>query len=312
MHTRIHTALLALTLCAFAAAAQAEEKLRPFVLGNTPTGDMAATVQATKRALAANGFQVLGSYVPYQGATVICATNGELRATALKTENGGFGAVERVAVTNDNGTLEVSYVNPVYMGIAYGMGELPQTTAALAKALGAQKTFGAEGLDKSELGPQQYHYAIGMPYFFDVDLVETYPDHKTAVDTIERNLDLGKGGTQKVYRLDLSNDVTVFGVGITTGDGIGKGDRDTDTEIMQIIDYKSPRSTAYLPYELMVTGDRAIALAGRYRIAVYFPDTRMFGAHGFTKIMSAPDGILNALTAVAEKKKASSDSERSE
>lgn len=33
----------------------------------------------------------------------------------------------------------------------------------------------------------------------------------------------------------------------------------------------------------------------------------MFGAHGFTKIMSAPDGILNALTAVAEKKKASSE-----
>ena len=49
----------------------------------------------------------------------------------------------------------------------------------------------------------------------------------------------------------------------------------------------------------MVIGNRVIALRGRYRIALHFPDTRMAGAHGFTKIMSAPLGVKVALEAVA-------------
>jgi len=42
-------------------------------------------------------------------------------------------------------------------------------------------------------------------------------------------------------------------------------------------------------------------MRGRYRIAVHFPDTSMAGEHGFTKIMSSPGGIKNALEAVAGK-----------
>ena len=70
---------------------------------------------------------------------------------------------------------------------------------------------------------------------------------------------------------------------------------------MDIIDFQDIRSTAYLPYELMVQGNQAIALRGRYRIAVHFPDTSMAGPHGFTKIMSSPGGIKKALEAVAGK-----------
>jgi hypothetical protein len=68
---------------------------------------------------------------------------------------------------------------------------------------------------------------------------------------------------------------------------------------MDIVDYQEIRSTPYLPYELLVQGDQAIALRGRYRIAVHFPDTSMTGKHGFTKIMSSPGGIKDALKAVA-------------
>jgi hypothetical protein len=105
-----------------------------------------------------------------------------------------------------------------------------------------------------------------------------------------------------VYRIDLPDkDVSVFGVGIVQGDGTDSGDKDTDKEVMDIIDFKEVRSTPYLPYELMVQGNQAIALRGRYRIAVHFPDTAMVGDHGFTKIMSAPGGIKKALEAVAGK-----------
>jgi len=50
---------------------------------------------------------------------------------------------------------------------------------------------------------------------------------------------------------------------------------------------------------LLVDGGRIIALRARFRIAVNFPDTKMVGDHGFTKIMTAPWGIQVALEAVA-------------
>jgi hydrogenase maturation factor HypF (carbamoyltransferase family) len=91
----------------------------------------------------------------------------------------------------------------------------------------------------------------------------------------------------------------VFGVGIITGDGVNKGRKDTDKEVMTIVDYKELKHTAYLPYEIMVEGNKAYALRARFRIAVYFPDTSMAGKHGFTKIMSSPRGIKYALEVVA-------------
>jgi hypothetical protein len=133
-------------------------------------------------------------------------------------------------------------------------------------------------------------------------VLNTYPDYETAIKTVEENLAAGKGGTVKVYRIDLpGKNISVFGIGIPEGDGPDSGAKDTDKEILDIIDYKEIRSTAYLPYELLVSGDQAIALRGRYRIAVNFPDTSMAGKHGFTKIMSSPGGIKKALKAVAGK-----------
>ena len=84
-------------------------------------------------------------------------------------------------------------------------------------------------------------------------------------------------------------------VTVTTGATIEKA------QILDIIDFQEIRSTPYLPYEIMVQGNQALALRGRYRIAVHFPDTSMAGAHGFTKIMSSPGGIKKALEAVAGK-----------
>ncbi len=280
-------------------AAQAEA-LKPFVLGDAPTGDMAQTVNKVKAALSAKGFDVVGSYMPYPNATVICATNAELKAAAARAENGGFGVAERIAVTKDGAKLEVSYVNPAYLGVAYGLGKLDKTQEDLKAALGHQLEFGSRGIDEDHLKPGKYHYAMGMPYFEDIDELGRFADYKAAVDTVERNLAAGKGGTVKVYRVDLpGKDVTVFGVGIPQGDGPNEGAKDTDKEIMDIVDFQEPRSTAYLPYEMMVVGNSVIALRGRYRIAVNFPDLSMAGKHGFTKIMSAPNGIKTALTAAA-------------
>lgn len=304
MRKIVMAALLGL-VCALPARAD-EVRLKPFILGYTPAGGMEQVVTAVETALKAQGFEVAGSYSPYAEATVVVVTSPELKAAAARTKHGGFGAGERVAVTNVKGKLQVSYLNPAYVGAAYGLGKLDDVSAKLKAALGAVQEFGSEkGLTAEELTPGTYHYSVGMPYFGQLDDLARYPDYQTAVAAVEKGLAAGKGGTKKVYRIDLpGKNVSVFGVAIVTGDGIGKGDKDTDKEIMDIIDYRDLRSTAFLPYELMVEGKDVVALRARFRIAVNFPDTPMWGAHGFTKIMSAPPGIKTALTAVAEAGKA--------
>lgn len=276
--------------------------LKPFILGTTPAGNPEEVVAAVKTALKTQGFEEAGSYAPYAGVTVIVVTSPELKAAAAGAKkNGGFGAGQRVAVTEYKGKLQVSYVNPAYLGAAYGLSGLTAVSEKLKVALGATREFGAvEGLSAAELAPGTYHYMMGMPYFQHVDKHASYPNHQAALAAVEKGLAAGLGGTKKVYRIDLpGREVSVFGVAIVTGDGIDKGSKDTDKEIMDILDWQELRISAALPYELLVQGGEVISLRGRYRIALYSPDTKMAGAHGFTKIMSAPGGIKDALTAVA-------------
>ncbi|MFC1844440.1 hypothetical protein ACFLZ5_06575 [Thermodesulfobacteriota bacterium] len=286
----------------FFSVAQAEV-LKPFVLGKAVTGTMAEVVTHATTKLTEQGFTVVGTYSPYPNATVICASHPEISAAAAEAENGGFGAAQRVAVTEMDGKLQITYVNPAYLGTAYGLGKMASISAKLETALGHEQEYGSKkGIKEEKLGPGKYHYKMLMPYFDDIDVLNTFADYQTAVQTVEANLVAGKGGTAKVYRIDLpGKDVSVFGVAIPQGDGPDSGDKDSDKEIMDIIDYKEIRSSAYLPYEIMVQGNEVIALRGRYRIAVNFPDTPMTGSHGFTAIMSAPGGIKKALKAVAGK-----------
>ena len=302
---RIATVVFAVLLGWSAAATAADEpvKLKPYILGNDLGGNMTAVVNLARAALTANGFDVVGSYMPYPTATVIVATHADLKAAAAKAKNGGFGVAQRVAVTDVGGKLQVSYVNPAYLGAAYGLGTLETVAVKLKAALGSRLAFGSEeGMTAKQLAPSTYRYMIGMPYFDHVDVLARHDSYQAAVETVEKNLAAGKGGTRKVYRIDLpGKEVSVFGVGILTGDGVDKGAKDTDKEVMHIIDYGEYRATAYLPYEMMIQGNEVIALRGRYRIALHFPDTKMAGEHGFTKIMSSPGGIKRALEAVAEK-----------
>jgi hypothetical protein len=301
LKTVLILSILLVALSFFSAVAQTEV-LKPFVLGKTPPGKMADVIEYTKAQLTEQGFTIVGSYQPFPSATVIAASHPDISAAAAKAENGGFGAAQRVAITEVNGELQTSYMNPAYLGTAYGLGKLESISKKLEAALGREQEFGAKGIKEKKLKPGKYHYKVLMPYFGDVDVLNTYPNYETAIKTVEANLSAGKGGTVKVYRIDLpGKNISVFGVGITQGDGPDSGDKDTDKEVLDIIDYKDIRSTAYLPYEILVQGDQAIALRGRYRIAVHFPDTSMAGAHGFTKIMSSPGGIKKALEAVAGK-----------
>jgi len=136
-----------------------------------------------------------------------------------------------------------------------------------------------------------------MEYFDDVYKLAEYGSHKEAVDTLEKNLAAGVGGVTKVYRLDLPDDVTVFGVA-RKAPGEAEIDMDED-HIMSVVDFGELKGTAYLPYEILVDGKDVVALHMRFRMAVHYPDLKMMGKNSFMNIMPSPGAIQKALTAAA-------------
>jgi hypothetical protein len=277
------------------------EGLKPFVLGTEPQkSDPAQVVVDVKTALQAQGFEVAGSYDPYPNATVIVVTSGDLKAKAAKSDFGGYGAIERVAVTKVKDKIQVSYTNPPYWAAAYRMTDnLADVKAKLEAALGKQKEFGSkDGLTEKEL--RKYKYTIGMEKFDslgDHKLAE-FKSNQDAITAVEAGLAAGKAGVTKVYRVDIpGKEEAVFGVAIAKGKG-------ADKYIMDYIDFGDVKSTAHLPYEILVSGNKVYHLYARFRIAISFPDLSMMGSNSFMSIMSAPGAIKDALkeTLAGEKK----------
>ena len=298
---RYVVATLAFVVLAVASlgANAAETKMKPFILAYKTSGDMAAAVAAVKDKATKGGFQVVGSYSPYPTATVIGITNDAIKALAAKSEFGGYAAVQRVSVTNMNGELQVSYTNPTYMASAYRMkGDAADTTAAMKAAFGAEMEYGPKnGMDDDDL--RGYHYMFGMEYFDEPSVLKEHGSYAEAVAAVEAGLKSGVSGTSKIWRVDVpGKEETVFGVGLK-GDGTTDGNQQDDAYIMGQIDFKPMRSTAHLPYEILVSGKTAYALYARFRIAINFPDLSMMGDNSFMRIMESPANIEKALTLAA-------------
>ena len=291
----VYTIILAAAIGLAASVAQAEETYLPFVLASNDAGKIVDKLAATKSALTSNGFEIAGEYSPFAGAHIVVVTNAELKKAAASHDRGGYVAAQRISLTEISGKTQVSYTNPFYMAKAYFIkSDLKATSAALKKALGFKENFGpSEGLSVDDLG--EYHYTFGMEYFDEpLELAEG----GNLVSTIEKNLGAKKNGAMQVYRIDIpGTDQTLIGVGMTApNEGAKYMD---ETFIMSEIDFKPLRSTAHLPYEILVKGDEAEALHARFRIAINFPDLSMMGSNSFMNIMSTPDAIRDVLTSVA-------------
>lgn len=290
--------VIVLALGAGLAMAQ-DAVLKPFILGSKGAGDLAQKVEATKTALTANGFTVAGSYSPYANTTIIAVTNDELRSLAAKSEMGGFGAAQRVAVVKVGNDVQVSYTNPIYLANAYRMAGEPKDTAAkLQAALGKVEEFGAKGLTAAQL--RKYHYAFGMEYFDEPNEFVKYGSYDEAVKAVEAGLAAGKHGVTKVYRVDVAGKKeTLFGVAMKNN-----GDKHMDDAyIMNEIDFKDVKSAAHLPYDILVADNKVYAQYARFRIAISFPDLSMMGSNSFMNIMKAPEAIREALSLTAGGKK---------
>lgn len=286
-------------LALFFGNAFAKDGLNPFVLAYTTSGDVQAAADEVKGKLEGAGFEVVGSYSPYEGAVVLGFTSDALKKTAASSEMGGYEAGQHAAVTKVGDEIQVSYTNPVYYANAYRNKDMSGAQAALEKlkgALGAKQAFGAgdKELDAKDL--RKYHYMFGMEYFDDPSDLGEFDDQQGAVAAVEKGLSEGRGGVKKVYRIDIpGKNETVFGVALTDSDCGG------DEYIMSRIDKGDLRSTAHLPYEILVSDGNVYALFARFRIAISFPSLPMMQSETgatFFNIMCAPNAIEESLLKV--------------
>jgi len=274
-------------------AAAEDEMLKPFVLASTDTVPLEKKAAEIRAVVSQHGFQIVGEYSPYKGAHIIVVTSDSLRKSAVKSDFGAYGAIERISLTETAKGLQVAFTNPRYFAHAYRMKDsLSDVAAGLEKALGKKADFGAkEGLKASKL--RKYHYMVMMPYFTDPVLLASYDSQEEALKTVEANLAARKGGCSKVYRVDLpGKKESVLGIAITEGDG-------ADAAIMPVIDIGDPKHTAHLPYEVVVSAGKVYMLHGKFRIALDFPDLTM---GTFMKISGAPSAIEEKLKLVAGSK----------
>lgn len=299
---KVNTKMLSITAAAVISmasmVANAAGDMKPFILGSTGTGAVADKVAGVKKSLTDNGFEVAGEYSPYESAHIIIVTNNTLKKIAGSHERGGYAAGQRVAITKVGDQLQITYTNPAYMAAAYHVkGDISSVTNSLKTALGSMQEYGPEkGLSADDIAG--YHYTFGMEYFDEPYDLATYNSYEEAVAAVEKGLAAKAGGASKVYRIDVpGKKQTLFGVAMsdeTTGNKYMD-----DTFIMSEIDFKDVRSTAHLPYDILVTGDTVEALHARFRIAINFPDLSMMGSNSFMNIMPSPDAIKASLTKAA-------------
>ncbi|MFZ4463391.1 MAG: hypothetical protein ACOYN5_06065 [Bacteroidales bacterium] len=281
------------------------QNLKPYVLAFESTekiSDVRAKLEAN---LVKNGFEVLGQYQPAndQNRFLMVISSPEL-INAVKKVGGltGFAAALRIAITIENSKTIVSYTQPAYWGNAYFRDDFDKVaseygtfTSLLVITMKESGNFigtgfgSADGISAADL--REYHYMLGMPYFDDTVLLGEFNSYQTAIDKVELSIKTGVTNLKMVYKITIpGKDITLYGFALSGPSG--------ESKFLPIVDQGSPKHTAFLPYEVLVSGRKVEMLHGRFRIALSFPELTM---GTFSKIMSTPGDIEDLLKKLVEK-----------
>jgi hypothetical protein len=291
MKSRFITFLLpGLMLCA---TAFADTSYQPFILASINETGLEEQAASTTDALTAAGFAVAGQYAPLDNTIVMVVTSPDLQEIAAKSDKGGYGAGQRVSITERDGKTEVAFINPLYIQFAYHMeADMQGVHDQLSEALGNMEAYGAKKeMTAKKLG--KYHYKPLMPYYDDVWKLGSFDSHQAAVAAVEKALAVAGDALSQVYRIDIpGKDQVVFGVGMKAA---GEDDENIDEAYqLSIVDYEGYSKVAYFPYEILVNGSDVESLKMKFRMAVHFPDLPMMGKHGFSKLASSPGATKDA------------------
>ena len=275
------------------ATAWADTSYQPFILASVNDSGLEQQTESTTDALESAGFKLAGQYSPLENTVVLVVTSAELQELAAKSEKGGYGAGQRVSISERDGKTEVAFINPLYIQYAYRMeADMQGIHDQLSTALGNMEGYGArKEMTAKKLG--KYHYKPMMPYFDDPLKLGSFSDHEAAIAAVENGLAAEGDALSLVYRIDIpEKNQTVFGVGM-------KAASDDDENIdeahqLSIVDFEGYSKVAYFPYEILVDGSDVEALPMKFRMAVHFPDLPMMGKHGFMALRSSPGATKDA------------------
>lgn len=251
------------------------------------------------QALKENSFKILGTYNPSNKSSlaIVVFTRNDLKNTVIKVKDrGALGAIMKVGLVQKEGKVVISYTNPDYILRAYLADDYDTYKSTFIKLSKDIKTSLAPlGNDFTPFGGTikanklaNYHYKIMMPYFSDPIELNEFSSFEEGLKIITKNLESKKGNTFQVYKLVYSNqNVAVFGVGL-------KSKEDGESHFLPKI---GEDHVAALPYEIILQGNRATMLHGKYRIALHWPELSM---GTFMRIMSTPGDIEDALEALCK------------
>lgn len=276
----------------------AQEQSAYFLVG-TSFESIADAISTVKSALQDSGFNVIGEYQPgnSENLAVVCYTRTDLETIAMSfKDRGSLAATLKIGFKKEDNLVKISMINPMYLFYGYFIKGVDKHEKELAKisedAKNAMKKVGADftpfggKLDKKKL--QKYHYKIMMPYFEDAEKLKEFASFEEGLKVIQSNLENKKGKTKKVYELIYSDKkVAVFGVGLLNVD-------DGESKFLPII---GEENVAAMPYEIILKGNTATILPGKYRLALHWPELTM---GTFMKIISTPGDIKSTLQGLTE------------
>nr|WP_319510635.1 hypothetical protein [uncultured Draconibacterium sp.] len=289
--------LTAIYLLSFSLIQAQEES--PYFLISKSTESVAEGIAKAKSALSESGFKIIGEYHPEQSENlaVVCYTHPKLEEIALGfSDRGALASALKIGLKKEGETLHISMINPMYLFYAYfidGVDKQEDVLRSISnEAIAAMQTVGTMKepfggtLDKKKL--QKYHYKMMMPYFADAEELKSFDSFNDGLKTIRQNLEAGAGETQKVYELVYPDkEVAVWGVGL-------KNAEDGEAHFLPII---GNDHVAAMPYEIILQGNTASILPGKYRIALHWPELTM---GTFMKIMSTPGDIKKTMEKLTE------------
>ncbi len=275
------------------------QDLSPYIKVGESTLSMQELTDKVIQTLKDDSFTVLGSYNPSNKSTlkVIAFTKNDLKNTVIKVaDRGALSATMKVGLVKKNDKIIISYTNPDYILRAYLPNDYNRFQSTFVNfSNDLRKTMSALGnefipfggtVEADKLG--KYHYKIMMPYFSDPVELREFSSFKEGLKVITNNLNINKNNTKEVFKLVYNNEeVAVFGVALQSKEN-GEA-------------YFLPKigedHVAALPYEIILQGNKATMLHGKYRLALHWPELTM---GTFMKIMSTPGDIEDTLESLCE------------
>jgi len=286
-----------LMIAGIVSTANAEEELTSYYKVASLDVSLDEAIHQVNDALESKNFEVLGAYHPGNNEKlyVVAYSRDDLQKICLKVEDrGALASVLKIGFMVKDGKTDVSMLNPQFIFHAYLMDDADKYSTQLKSISDdAKAALALVGKDFSPFGGgieaddlKDYHYMMMMPYFTDPVELNEFDSFAQGLATIRKNLTAKKGNTVKVYELVFESEkIAVFGVGLLDPE-------DGEASFLPII---GEDHVAAMPYEIILQGNEATMLHGKYRFALHWPTLSM---SQFMKISSTPGDVEDMLEAL--------------